>query len=411
MEDHKKLKEDLKLEERQKVIYNNLSKQNFTPKNLAGMYYGALKVLKDRSNPERYFQAAHSLRELGFYLTDHVEIDETTESTHRKKMKKFIEERDDLGGIDKDIIFKEWVALHGYFVDLCHHRLSKAPIEEFEKQLLNFENILLSIFAPFYDAIEELDVLIEKEDPCEDDLISVISIIKNQSQYRYIFRNLRNPRWLRLLYEGGFLDIPQKGEYCIETEYLYKVAKKKPKLTKKIVEEWSSTEHLGARLQLMKTIRELPIEDSLSFIQTIKKWISSSEDYFPALSDQVIKYIKELLLSDKIDKGFELTNSLFVIRTPDQNNSTLESEHHGWEQEHFAYSYDRNISQILNTLMKKGIIRTLNMFSKKLEVAIDMYLDNKQENNEFEDFSLFWRPKIEEPQKREDVFYLFLTLK
>jgi hypothetical protein len=61
--------------------------------------------------------------------------------------------------------------------------------------------------------------------------------------------------------------------------------------------------------------------------------------------------------------------------------------------------------------MKKGIIRTLNMFSKKLEVAIDMYLDNKQENNEFEDFSLFWRPKIEEPQKREDVFYLFLTLK
>ncbi len=51
------------------------------------------------------------------------------------------------------------------------------------------------------------------------------------------------------------------------------------------------------------------------------------------------------------------------------------------------------------------------MFSKKLEVAIDMYLDNKQENNEFEDFSLFWRPKIEEPQKREDVFYLFLTLK
>lgn len=194
----KKTSEDFKVNERQKEIIKCLIEQSFSTKDLANMYIGALKVLNDESNPERIHQSAHSLRELVFYMTDHIKIVTKTIETHKEQMKQLISQYDELGGVDKEAIVKQWYDLHDYFVNLCHHR-SKARIEDFKNNLLKLENILLALLGPVYETIESLDSLIAIENPVKEDMETVKSLLKKQTHYRYFFKNLRHSNWLDLL--------------------------------------------------------------------------------------------------------------------------------------------------------------------------------------------------------------------
>lgn len=66
--------DEFKVNDQQKEIIKALIEQSFSTKNLTNMYIGALKVLSDESNPDRIHQSAHSLRELVYYMTDHINV-------------------------------------------------------------------------------------------------------------------------------------------------------------------------------------------------------------------------------------------------------------------------------------------------------------------------------------------------
>lgn len=390
--------EDFKVNERQKTIIKGLMEQTFSTKNLANMYIGALKVLSNKSNPERRYQSAHSLRELVYYMTDHIKVATKKDETHKEQMQVFINQFDELGGIDKEVIAKQWYDLHDYFVNLCHHR-SKARIEDFENNMLKLEYILLALLGPVYETIEELDSLIDIENPTKEDVEKVKALIKKQSHYRNFFKNLYHPNWLNLLAKNGFFDRPpQAGEYSVEPLYLVKIADKNPIKVANIIKKLSKTTHEGAQVEFMKALLKIPVNESIKLKKSIKRWIYKATSSFFALSEEVFKFIIKLFDVGEKETAFELINAIITIKEEryldeiDANDmsSEIKSSIEG-------YIYEEIVKKLLPKLIQIDPLVSIKIFSNKLEVAIK--LDLKKHNQSFEgddDNSLHWRRLIDE---------------
>ncbi len=172
---------EIKFTKRQLDVLKILREQTFSVKNLSNMYLGAILVKDYTEDPEAINQAAHSLRELTGYMTYHLKQRGIEE--HREQLKTFIKEFDSLGGVQEEAIINQWLDLHKYFVNLCHHHESIADPKLFEEKLYQLENIILAIHGPLYDSFSELEKLIEIEDPRLEDLEIALSLIKNLSYY------------------------------------------------------------------------------------------------------------------------------------------------------------------------------------------------------------------------------------
>jgi len=219
-------KEEFHLSQRQQTIIEALRERSIGHKNLADMYMGGLKALLDKSNPEKYTQSAHSLRELVSYLTDDIEVISKEDQVHREKMRILISREDVLAGPTRKYIDKQWYNLHQYFIKVCHHRIYIEHDEDYKNQILKLEYILTALFCPAYESIDEINKLVQIENPSEEDLELIFSLIKKEAHYRNFIRNLNNPKWFVLLKNKGvFKYIPKKGEHYEESKYFTKPLK------------------------------------------------------------------------------------------------------------------------------------------------------------------------------------------
>lgn len=168
---------------------------------LADWYLGAITVLTQESNPERFAQAAHSMREILEKLPEEIELPisknpsslsdrvkslnaqwkrvkrqpeyitpdnqrltrffgilsdffadfEDTFSTSREVAKIIQDELDPLGARMPSVLSeersKDWVALRNYFVDVCHHRFLPDQ-SEFLAKFAAVEAFLLDLASP-----------------------------------------------------------------------------------------------------------------------------------------------------------------------------------------------------------------------------------------------------------------------
>ncbi len=174
-----------KFTQRQMKVLKCLREQTFCDKDLSGMYQGAIIVKESNENPERIYQAAHSLRELTFYMTLHIKKSGIKE--HIEQMKEFFNGFDDLGGMVNEAIIKQWHDLHGYFVQLCHHHSNISNPEEFEENLYKLESIILSIYGPIIDSINKLEELIENDNKIKSEEIDLDLIEMNYSEKFLIY--------------------------------------------------------------------------------------------------------------------------------------------------------------------------------------------------------------------------------
>ena len=383
--------------QRQKEIIKGLIEQSFSTKNLANMYIGALKVLNDDSNPERIYQSAHSLRELVKNMTAHIEIATETDRKHKEKMKRLISQYDELGGVDKEVIVRQWYDLHQYFVKLCHHGLI-AQVEDFNNNLLKLEYILSSLLGPVYETIEELDRLISIENPKEVDIEFVKTLLKKQSHYRYFFKNLYHPNWLDLLIKNQFFDkTPQAGEYSVEPLYLTKIANEKPTKVVDIIQKLSGTTHEGAQVEFLKALLKVPINKSTILKNAIKRWIAKAKSGFPALSKQIVKYIKKMFKENQSKTAFELIDAILAIR----EEKKIDNIHTGIRND-ITYNieeffYGEMIKDLFPEMKLYDPLLSLRILSKKLVIILtkesertDVTIKGDNKN------SLKWRRLIDE---------------
>lgn len=208
---------------RQGALHAELTKLGGS--SLADMYAGALKVLQDQSNPDRYALAAHNIREIantiprwlevpgkalkqseGNKVRDlHVFWDKVTKNSgchsdgswtgtidshlqsFLKRVRQFFDWRTkhrpkrkaeqkklfralDVSGFQvpvplEDLNVKSWQSILNYFIGVCHHRLLHGSAEEFAGWLESFERFLLDRMRPrTFEDHDDIDELIGRDD-------------------------------------------------------------------------------------------------------------------------------------------------------------------------------------------------------------------------------------------------------
>jgi len=394
-------KEEFHLSQRQQTIIEALRERSIGHKNLADMYMGGLKALLDKSNPEKYTQSAHSLRELVSYLTDDIEVISKEDQVHREKMRILISREDVLAGPTRKYIDKQWYNLHQYFIKVCHHRIYIEHDEDYKNQILKLEYILTALFCPAYESIDEINKLVQIENPSEEDLELIFSLIKKEAHYRNFIRNLNNPKWFVLLKNKGvFKYIPKKGEHYEESKYFTKIAEELPQEVAETIKILSDTNHEGAQVEFMRAILRMPVEIAKTLKNYIKKWMINSKIATLALYEEVIKLIIKLIEHNESDLGLELSRAILYIKHEKSEEENLEKAKIFFSPEVSAnkdsFFYKRYIEKLNPILKEKAPIETFRMYVDLLNVAINIFKKDEKELKSTDDLSYYWRKLIDE---------------
>lgn len=314
---------ELKLNETQRKIRDVLSQDPYKLKNLDTIYIGARKVILDESNPERYYQCAYSLNDLILNLINEIEIGEDTENIILEKMRIFVEQVDEIQGPPVDNFVKQWYDLHTYFEKISNRSI-ELNSQIFSDNFSRLELVISPLIMPIYDIIPELERLMDIQDPSDEDMEKVKSIIGTHALYRYFFRNLINPNWLPLLEKNGYYDEPpEEGKYSIEPLYLLKIVNQKHSDVTRIIKRLAKTQHKGVQVTFLNTILRLPMNEVKNLKEEIKSWmnIPFSENF--ALFAKVQDLINKLFEEDEIEFATEISELILSLERyyTAQNNS------------------------------------------------------------------------------------------
>lgn len=304
---------ELKLNETQRKIRTVLSQDPYKLKNLDTIYIGARQVILNESNPERFYQCAYSLKNLIVNLINEIEIGEDTENNILEKMKIFVEQVDEIQGPPVDNFVKQWYDIFSYFEKISNRSIELNP-KIFSDNLSRLELVISSLSIPIYDIMPELERLMDIQNPSDEDMENVKSIIGTHALYRYFFRNLTNPNWLPLLEKNSYYDEPpEEGEYSIEPIYLFKIVNQKPSDVARIIKKLAYTKHKGVQVTFLNTILRLPMNEVKNLKEEIKSWmnIPFSENF--ALFAKVQDLINKLFEEDEIELATEISELILSL--------------------------------------------------------------------------------------------------
>ena len=264
---------------------------------LRRMYEGSLYVLRDRDNPERIHQSAHSIRELTAslsrlakdQLTEH-RHKTSTASTNKQLLKLSFDPHGGAPYMDENV-YGEWNSLHEFFNSVGHHR----PVtdEEYDAKLTELEEILANYVLPLQqDVYGRLDKYIHQGPPARDarDLWRLLS--RNRESYGYFFRKI-DSAWLPFLKERKLIHPSREV-----AEYLARIASDSPEYVMTLIQTLNtSQDDWAARRALVEAALRVPGQMAARLIGKIKKesWIRSASAWalLPPLTDLFAKLVSE----------------------------------------------------------------------------------------------------------------------
>ncbi|MDY0391065.1 MAG: hypothetical protein RBQ88_09120 [Desulfobulbus oligotrophicus] len=258
------------LTSRQKQVLEILNTAKSQKYSLADWYHGALYAAKNKHNPDRFCQAAQSLRELleklprVFVESDIPELrrpnflemrrklysrlrsdktryqetwkDETIDTdlektilnaieyfelaqkpTRREKidytMSKIDPMHDTLDQRIRSEKSKQFQNVWNFFEGLAHHN-SDATEELFWQNLSLVERIILDLLAPITAQDQgAIRAILKKPQPEQDDIKKLLELIKRRgANYVYFFKEANSPAWIKPLLDNGFFKNPPDVE-------------------------------------------------------------------------------------------------------------------------------------------------------------------------------------------------------
>ena len=365
----------LVLDARQQQVLDALREKETDKYPLGDWYSGALYALQNKYNPDRIAQAAHSLRELleklprvvresdvvrspGFadmrrgiykrWIKDKKrydgkwkdkKIDDQLDKTLRKvdrylELNQMPTRREQIqsaiGQIDplidmfdpeiqkakRDHFHKVWMELEG----IAHHR-SNPDEQRFRECFSVIDQIILDLLAPITaQNQQEIRTILEKPAPTEDDINSMLELIKRRgANYRFFFEYAKNPVWIPILKDQGFFNSPPSVKPADEgyvtypfwppISYLKRVANDDPEQVVDILVELPETDN-PAVLQEICDIA-CAIEDidlSLKLKPWVTRYVKSSypEDL---LYDSIVKILNHWIggSKDSVKEALEIS--------------------------------------------------------------------------------------------------------
>lgn len=432
--------EDLTLN--QQIIYKELTKLD---KKSGIAFIGALKVLKDTSNPDRFYQAANSIRHLGAIISRQIEVDAdedeiekledelnqimvdkeiankynvkiyVRESSLKDKLKNVIIESPEIlpvhSGKRINSLFQRWLKLHRHFTGIAHYGSSEIDPVEFDKDVKELENILLDLLEPPQEIIAQLDELIAIQKPTQDDIEKLIKLIKHPSHTQYFFTRLESPEWIDALNENEFFSEPKETtthsfmiSFFAPLSYLVRMSSVAPDKILEVLKKFQNTKNYRLYRPLLNCLTKMPTYNSRQALNLIAAWMS----HFYSTSELIeLKRLVKLFIEDKDYES--VTKLLSIILRVEAPKLRVEGEDLT-KKLYFLFNDFEDFSDILiNLETEKQSCRFINLLSETLTEIIKHEIIEYHKLNEkisgvnqeipsdlkeLKDNSNIWRPMI-----------------
>jgi len=381
-------------------------------KEAANAYIGALIVLKDKENPDRFSQAAHSLREVTALISRKVSIpqeieksclDKKKDSLRKKLERKFVEEPELIPFPAVEEVKKligKWDKLNRYFTAVSHHKETSPTDEEFTSNLSEFEAILLYFLKPAPEVVEELNQLLKIQTPSDKDIEKLKELLRHPTHVRYFFSKLSSPDWLIPLKKQGFFSKPpsriKEEGYVIFpdwplTKYLIKIAKNKPREVMEIIKEMEKTDNFRVHIDLIDCAIQMPSSIAKEIVPFIKDWVDTP---YPALLPEKIgELVVKLIHEGETDAALETLDIVFYVKS--SKDILLDNE----TQPFFdLWQYSQILNKIIPEFLQKEPCKIVEILCEKLQKLIKL----EKETENFYDASYIWRTAIEEHTQNMD---------
>lgn len=333
---------------------------------LGDWYLGALFALQNKYNPDRISQAAQSLRELleklprvvresdvirsydfagmrrGIYnrwikdrercdgkwkgVTVNNHFDKTLRKidryfelnqmpTRKEQIQSAIGQIDPLidmfdPNIQKakwDQYNKIWMALEGF----AHH--GNTDEQYFTECFSTIDQIILDLLAPITaQNQQEIRTILEKPAPTEDDINSMLKLIKRRgANYAFFFAHVKDGVWLEPLRSNGYFDNPPDskempdGGYSVPfwppISYLIRVYETKSEKVLEILENLPETSNPRILEGIMDVVLKI---DSVEVVNRLSSRILSFLDHAIWGRNKIIELLKKPFLFDRGLAGF-----------------------------------------------------------------------------------------------------------
>ena len=373
-------------------------------------YQGALRVLRESGNPDRFSQSAHSLREVTNIIVRKRSIPQEIagkEEVLRQKIERRFVEKPELLPLpaEKNIkaLIKKWADLHKFFLAVLHHG-KEVSEDEFAAKLSEFEAILLEFLKLVPEAFKDLDSLLRVQSPSEEHIKRLSELLKHPSHVDYFFLKLDLPNWLGPLKEHGFFANPPKGitagNYIMFpswplSKYLVRIASQRPKQVIELTKSIDGTENFRIHLDLIECALKMPPSFAKEIIPLARKWIANP--YPNLMPEKLGELCIKLCEENELDSAIDLLQAILDVKGSDIESEVALKE----AQPYYSlWEYDRILNNVATVVHKKrpcSVIEVLcNILLKSIKVVRPNALSVQ------DDRSYVWRPAIENhPQNRE----------
>lgn len=348
----------------------------------AKAYEGALRVLKDRQNPDRFSQSAHSIREVTNIISRKVSIPHKAkkdDKTLKKKLEKYLIEKPYLlpspANREATALIRRWADLNqNFFVPICHHN-EVTDEEDFLSKLSEFETILLHFIKPNPVTLKKLDSLLNIQSPTQKNIEELLELLRQHwTHTEYFFSNLAWPNWLEPLEKNGFFSEPpsriNEGDYIMVPTWplckcLIRISGQKPREVMNIIEDIKETDNYWVHIDLIECTLQMPSPIAKEIIPLARKWLKTSD--IAPIAEKFGELAIKLCNDNDLESSLSLLSALLDVKRPESTSSLgeVQSYLNLWE-------YEQILQEVAPVLLQKTPYEVLEILCQKLSNAIEL---------------------------------------
>jgi len=347
----------------------------------ADAYKGALRVLENRENPDRFSQSAHSIREVTNIISRKVSIPQKAkkdDKTLKKKLEKYLIEKPYLlpspANKEATALIRRWADLNqNFFVPICHHD-EVTDEEDFLSRLSEFETILLHFIKPNPVTLKELDSLLNIQSPTQENIEKLLELLRHWTHVEYFFSNLAWPNWLEPLEKNGFFSEPppriSEGDYIMVPtwplcKYLIRISGQKPRDVMDIIKDIKETDNYWVHIDLIECTLQMPSSIAKEIIPLVRKWLRTSD--IAPVPEKFGELVIKLSNDNDLESSLSLLNALSDVKRPE---STISS---GEVQPYLSlWEYEQILQKVAPVLLQKAPYEVVKILCQKLSNAIEL---------------------------------------
>ncbi len=318
-------------------------------------------------------------------------------------------------------VIGKWLDLYSWFLGVTHHG-RQVDSSEFDQMFRLFEDTIYALLSPFYAPIEQLDSLLQVENPLEQDVERALALLKKEEHVNYFFHGLRHPEWLSPLIKVGYFrkpPLPEKSDGSVrypswpEAAYLKRIASEVPEAVADIIRSLPRIKNVTIQHQLLDATLSMPAHYVAQLIGIVKPWVKTPSPL--RLPHKFGELMAKLAEEGEVESATELADALLEPVLQEMRFLRLGSVETPLPQEVKSYFDDWDYSQVLQVyfpvVLRAAPKRAFELLCHKLRRATIMK-NGKVRGQTRDDGSHIWRPAVEpheQNRRTEDVRNALVT--